>query len=205
MYVSLTPQEAREYRELYRKFRRYLQNRNMTFKTHDDFRRFIIRTSWDKAAREALLARNRALNIALNSSSKIEALRRIIADNPKARILIFTQHNSLVYNVSREFLVPALTHKTEKKERKEILDRFRRGEYRIIVTSKLLDEGIDVPDATIGVILSGTGSGREFIQRLGRILRKQKGKKAHLIEIVSKETTETRISWRRRQRHIQDV
>ena len=54
-----------------------------------------------------------------------------------------------------------------------------------------------MPDATIGYILSGTGSIRAYIQRLGRLLRKVEGKKARLIEIVSKETMEVGMSRRR--------
>ncbi|UCD10244.1 MAG: hypothetical protein JSU79_00715 [Dehalococcoidales bacterium] len=72
------------------------------------------------------------------------------------------------------------------------------GVYTKIVTSKVLDEGIDVPDATLGVILSGTGSSREFIQRLGRLLRKKAGKEAKLVDIVSSGTKEMQISQRRR-------
>ena len=70
------------------------------------------------------------------------------------------------------------------------LENFKKGIYNAIVTSKVLDEGIDVPEASIGVILSGSGSTREYRQRLGRILRKKEGKKAILYEIVSKRTTE---------------
>jgi superfamily II DNA or RNA helicase len=134
----------------------------------------------------------------LNSSSKIEALRKVISENSGERILIFTQHNHLVYRLSREFLIPAITHKTPKNERAEILEDFRAGRYRAVVTSKVLDEGIDVPEASLGVILSGTGSKREFIQRLGRLLRKVEGKEARLIEIVSRSTAETNVSHRRR-------
>ena len=47
--------------------------------------------------------------------------------------------------------------------------------------------------------MSGTGSSREFVQRLGRLLRKSEGKgKARLIELVSRETSETRTSSRRK-------
>jgi superfamily II DNA or RNA helicase len=67
-----------------------------------------------------------------------------------------------------------------------------------IVTSQVLDEGIDVPDASLAVILSGTGSSRQFIQRLGRVLRKKDGKNAKLIELVSRGTAETRQSRRRK-------
>ena len=65
------------------------------------------------------------------------------------------------------------------------------------VTGQVLDEGIDVPDASVAFIISGTGSSREYIQRLGRILRKRKGKKAKLIELVARDTLESRISTRR--------
>ena len=62
----------------------------------------------------------------------------------------------------------------------------------------VLDEGVDVPDAELGIIMSGTGSGRELIQRLGRILRpKQDGRKARLVELVSKHTRETNTSAKR--------
>ena len=80
------------------------------------------------------------------------------------------------------------------------LERFRSGVYLRIVTSQVLDEGVDVPDASLAVVLSGTGSSRQFIQRLGRVLRKGEGKQAKLLELVSKGTAETRVSRRRRSR-----
>jgi superfamily II DNA or RNA helicase len=113
-------------------------------------------------------------------------------------MIIFTEHNSLVYAISKEFLVPAITHTTQKEERTEILQKFRAGKYKIIVTSKVLEEGIDVPEASVGIILSGSGSKREYKQRLGRILRKKEGKLAVLYELVSKKTTEVGIARRRK-------
>ena len=103
-----------------------------------------------------------------------------------------------MYKLSSMFLIPAITHNTAKEERAEILELFKKGDYRVIVTSKVLDEGIDVPDASLGIILSGTGSKREFVQRLGRLLRKVEGKEAQLIEVISRSTSETRTSARRR-------
>jgi superfamily II DNA or RNA helicase len=198
IFVNLTPEEQREYDENYEVFTEYLRNRKVKLRDPNDFQRFIIRTGTDPQARQALLARNKALDIALNASSKIDALRNLLANNINKKALIFTQHNKLVHRISREFFIPAITHQTSKEERTEILSKFRSGVYTKIVTSKVLDEGIDVPDATLGVILSGTGSTREFIQRLGRLLRKKEGKKAKLIDIVSSQTKEIQISQRRR-------
>ena len=62
----------------------------------------------------------------------------------------------------------------------------------------MLNEGVDVPDASIGVILSGSASAREFVQRLGRILRRGDGKRAVLYEVIARETREERVADRRR-------
>jgi superfamily II DNA or RNA helicase len=95
-------------------------------------------------------------------------------------------------------LIPAITHQTPVKERHLILDRFRDGTFPVIVASRVLNEGVDVPDANVAIVLSGTGSTREHIQRLGRILRPRVGKFAVLYEVVSKDTVEEGISRRRK-------
>lgn len=59
---------------------------------------------------------------------------------------------------------------------KNILERFRVGDIRILITCKAMDEGVDIPDASIGIVLSGTSVQRQRVQRLGRIIRKKEGK-----------------------------
>ncbi|MBN1455807.1 MAG: DEAD/DEAH box helicase family protein [Methanomicrobia archaeon] len=196
--TDLTDDERAEYERYYSVFTEFLKQKRVVLRTPRDFQRFVMRTGRDQKAREALLARNRARRIALNSRSKLTALATILDTHFGERTIIFTEHNSLVYAISKEFLIPAITHTTPKEERAEILDRFRTGAYNAIVTSKVLEEGIDVPEASVGVILSGSGSKREYKQRLGRILRKREGKLAVLYEIVSKGTSEVGISRRRK-------
>jgi superfamily II DNA or RNA helicase len=197
--VELTEGEKAEYRQNYRQFTDYLEKNRIWMRTPMDFQRFIMRTSRDPEARRALLARNRAVKVAFDSEAKLDRLEGILRENPDERVLVFTQHNDLVYRISKRFLLPFITHTTAKGERFEVLKGFREGRFRAVATSKVLDEGIDVPEASIGVIVSGTGSSREFVQRLGRLLRKSEGKgKARLIELVSRETAETRTSSRRK-------
>ncbi len=199
MNVELTHEEKVEYETNYKMFTHYLEENRIWLNSPIAFQRFIMRSSRNPQARQALLARNRALSIAFNSKAKLDRLEEILQSNPDDRVLIFTQHNDLVHRISRRFLLPFITHTTGKEERYDVLKSFREGEYRAIVTSKVLDEGIDVPEASVGVIVSGTGSSREFIQRLGRLLRKSEGKgQARLIELVSKETSETKTSSRRK-------
>jgi superfamily II DNA or RNA helicase len=200
IYVELTPEEQRVYEEQMSVFNGYLRERGIVLKSAEDFHRFIMVTGRDKRAREALLARNRAVKVALNSEAKLALLAKLLEAHRNEKTLIFTLHNDLVYAISRRFLIPAITYQTPREERREILENFRAGDYRVVVTSQVLDEGVDVPDASVGFMLSGTGSTREYIQRLGRLLRKVEGKQARLVEIVSKETMEVRMSSRRRRK-----
>ena len=79
-----------------------------------------------------------------------------------------------------------------------ILDAFNKGDYLALVASKVLNEGVNIPEANVAVVLSGSGTIREHVQRLGRILRRRQGKEAVLYEFVSKDTVEDHISDRRR-------
>ncbi len=196
--VPLSPEEQGEYDRGFSVYREFIRSRGIRIRSARDYQRLVMRTGRDPEARRAILARNRAMDVALNSSAKVEYLKRLLQSNPDDKSLIFTRHNKLVYRISREMLIPAITHQTPREEREEILKRFRSGRYRRIVTSQVLDEGVDVPDASLAVVLSGTGSSRQFIQRLGRVLRKSEGKQARMVELVSQGTAETRISRRRR-------
>ena len=114
-------------------------------------------------------------------------------------MIVFTNDNETVYTISKLLLVPSITHQTPTKERREILQRFNDGTYPVVVTSKVLNEGVDVPEASVAIVLSGSGSIREHVQRLGRILRRREGKRATLYEVITENTVEEHVSERRRE------
>jgi len=103
----------------------------------------------------------------------------------------------MVYRISNDYLIPAITHETNIKERRFWLEAFNKGDVLALATSKVLNEGVNIPDASVAIILSGSGSSREHIQRLGRILRKKGDKQAVLYEVVARNTTEEYTSQRR--------
>ncbi|PMB19684.1 helicase, partial [Fischerella thermalis CCMEE 5319] len=152
------------------------------------------------AGRRAMLAHRQAKEIAVGTDGKLRILANLLAKHYPERVLIFTADNATVYRISQEFLIPAITHQTPVKERHEILTKFREGEYKTVVASHVLNEGVDVPAASVAIILSGTGSAREYIQRLGRVLRKGQDnhKQAILYEVVAQDTAEEGTSARRR-------
>ncbi|NJO82781.1 MAG: hypothetical protein HC828_08105 [Blastochloris sp.] len=67
----------------------------------------------------------------------------------------------------------------------------------------MLNEGVDVPEAKIAIVLGGTSSAREYIQRLGRVLRKVGNRRAVLFELVARGTVDEAKSQRRRRREGQ--
>ncbi|HJR46635.1 MAG TPA: DEAD/DEAH box helicase family protein [Nitrososphaeraceae archaeon] len=198
--VNMLPEELEEYNKNFGVYQVSLKKIGLRMQYAGAFRRLIMMSGRSRAAREAVLARNKAMDIALNSRSKIEELKKILAEKRGQKTIIFTQHNKLVYDISDRFLIPFITHKSSKQERHDALSGFKDGRYNVIVTSKVLDEGVDVPDAELGIILSGTGSSREFIQRLGRLLRPKpdSNMKAKLIEIISSGTREIGTSAKRK-------
>ena len=196
--LPLTGYEKSEYDKQFDTYRGFLSKRGIKIRSPRDYMSLVKRTGRDPEARRAITARTQAMDIAYNSESKVAYLKSLLRANPGEKTLIFTRQNKLVYRLSKELLIPAITHRTPKEERKEILRSFHSGEYMRILTSRVLDEGVDVPDASMAVILSGSGSNRQFVQRLGRILRPGPGKQAVLFELVSAGTAETYISQRRK-------
>jgi superfamily II DNA or RNA helicase len=198
--VEMLPEEVEEYKKNVGAYQVALKKLGLRMNSAGAFRRLIMISGKNSTAREAILARNKAMDIALNSRSKIKELKKILAENKRVRTIIFTQHNKLVFEISDRFLIPFITHKSSKGERQEAMSGFKEGRYNALVTSKVLDEGVDVPDAELGIIVSGTGSSREYIQRLGRLLRPKpdSNKKAKLIEIISSGTREIGTSAKRK-------
>ena len=196
--LKLSPSERAEYEAERAVYTGFLRSQGIRMSSPQGWMEFVQRSSRGAAGRRAMQAYRRQRELALAAPAKLEYLDFLLQAHRRDLMLVFTQDNATAYEISRRFLVPAITHQTKVSERSEILQRFGKGEYGVVVTSKVLNEGVDVPEANVAVIISGSGSVREHVQRLGRILRQREGKRARLYELVSANTTETFTSDRRR-------
>lgn len=197
--VDLSPEERAEHdaeRKLYLSF---VARSGIRFSSPRGFSEFIMRAARSSEGRRALSAYHRQRQLAFAARSKLAYVEHLLDRHAHDRAILFTQDNATAYEVSRRFLVPIITHHTKVKERIAVLEGLREGTYGAVVTSKVLNEGVDVPDANVAIVLSGSGSVREHVQRLGRILRKRGDKRAVLYEIVTEKTAETQTSERRRE------
>jgi superfamily II DNA or RNA helicase len=201
VFVDLTPEEANEYQKARDAYRGFVAKCGISMGSPTGWKRFLQETYRSPEGRAAFLAYREQKRIAQAAPGKIHELEKLLERHRADRVLIFTADNATVYQIARKFLVPAITHQTKSKERRLMLERFHSGEYAVLVTSQVLNEGVDVPAANVGIVLSGTGSVREHVQRLGRLLRKHGEKQAILYEVVTRNTAEEFTSDRRRQHH----
>ena len=197
--VTLSPEEREEYKQEREIYRGFVSDQRISIGSRSGWARFLMLTSRSEEGRRAFLAYRRQKAISQASGAKLRKLEELIERHRGDRVLIFTSDNETVYRISRQFLIPAITHQTKVKERHETLQKFNAGDYPFVVTSKVLNEGVDVPAANVGIVLSGSGSVREHVQRLGRILRRGEGKRAVLYEVLTEDTAEEFTSSRRRQ------
>jgi superfamily II DNA or RNA helicase len=196
--LDLTPAEQAEYeaeRAIYRDFLRY---QGISMQSPSGWSDFIMRAARSDEGRRALRAYRRQREIAFTAPAKLDYVQRLLGQHRHDRVIVFTEDNATVYLVSRRFLVPVITHKTKVRERSAILAGFAEGRFSAVATSRVLNEGVDIPEANVAIVMSGSGSVREHVQRLGRVLRKREGKTALLYELVSSGTSEARTSQRRR-------
>ena len=196
--IALGPEDQERYTEQRRRYRAFLQRRHIIIRSPEDFQQKIIYMSArDPEAREAMLAWREARNIAMNAPAKYAEIERLLLAHSDDQVILFSEYNYVVDEISRRFRMPSITYKTPTEERRTILERFRSGDYTKLVTGRVLNEGVDVPDCRVAIIVSGNSTKRKYIQRLGRILRPKEGL-ALLYELISTDTTEEGISKRRR-------
>lgn len=198
--VELSPAERQEYEAHLETRTTFLKKRHIRLSNLEGWSRFVRESAKSQDGRRAMLAHRELKRLAKASDAKLRTLDQILQDHLEERTLIFTDDNETVYDISKKLLIPAITHQTPVKERHAILDFFRAGTYPVLVASRVLNEGVDVPEASLAVVLSGTASNREHVQRLGRILRPRPNKRAKLIEVISKDTVEEATAKRRHEK-----
>jgi DNA excision repair protein ERCC-3 len=131
--------------------------------------------------------------IASENPLKEDIAAQLIENHGDDQILVIGQYLSQLNSLARRLKAPIITGKTPNAERERIYNRFKRGELRVIVVSRVANFAIDLPDASMAIQVSGSfGSRQEEAQRLGRILRPKKSKthNAWFYTLVSRYTVE---------------
>lgn len=152
----------------------------------------------EKLSSQDLRKASELIKIVSKAKAKLEVLKKII-ESESGKTIVFCQYldqAQAAYETvkSVEPRCVLITGSTQKGERLNAFEAFRKGVARVIVTTTVLDEGVDVPDADVAVVLSGSGQTRQMVQRLGRVLRWTPGKIAKVYEIIAENTIEEALS-----------
>src|SRR4051812_13042510 len=131
--------------------------------------------------------------LAATALTKTPVIKSIVAKHAGEPTLVIGAYLDQLEMLGDELDAPVIQGSTRNKEREELFDKFRRGEIKTLVVSKVANFSIDLPEASVAIQISGTfGSRQEEAQRLGRLLRpKGDGRQAHFYSIVSRDTVDT--------------
>jgi superfamily II DNA or RNA helicase len=195
--VHLLPEERARYDRLSREVRHYLAERR---KVEPDYSwaDMCVETGRTAEARRAVKAYYAKKAIEDRAEEKLRVLEDIFRLHVGEPCLIFAGSNVMAREVSRRFLIPCLLNHCGKKERLEILHGLEQDAYPALVANQVLDEGVDLPEVKVAVVIGGTASSRQAKQRLGRVLRRRGQSRAVLYEVVCTDTNEEDRSRRRR-------
>jgi superfamily II DNA or RNA helicase len=170
------------FRELYGRYRRW--------RPSGSWAEFVRAAERSDEGRRALAAWRRARRLAAYTEAKRRATGELLSWHTDARALVFTSDNASAYAIARDHLIMPITCDIARKERDAALAKFSSGTLRALVSARVLNEGVDVPDADVAIIVGGSLGEREHVQRIGRLLRPAAGKRALVYELVTRGTAE---------------
>jgi DNA excision repair protein ERCC-3 len=135
--------------------------------------------------------------LASENTKKLPVIEDLVARHADDNVLIIGTYLGQLRDVAKLLKAPLITGETAQSERDLLFGRFRRGEIKRLVVSKVANFAIDLPDANVAIQISGSfGSRQEEAQRLGRILR-PKEKDAIFYTVVSSDTKEQQFAVKR--------
>jgi superfamily II DNA or RNA helicase len=195
--VALNDSEQATYDQCSRVIRQFIISRRKEQPGYD-WQDLCEESGREPQARHAQKAYYLKQSIENRAAEKLRVLEDIFRLHKGQQILVFAGSNIMAIEVSRRFLVPTILSHTRKRERLAVLDGFANGRFEVLVANRVLDEGVDVPEAKVAVVIGGQSSTRQAKQRLGRILRRSGNTKAVLYEVVCENTKEVHRSRKRR-------
>jgi DNA excision repair protein ERCC-3 len=147
----------------------------------------------------ALASKRGQFRIAAENPSKIDGVQKILNAHPDARVLIIGEYLSQLQALAARLGYPLISGKMPGPQREQLYQRFRSGEIRSLILSRVGNFALDLPDADVLIQVSGIfGSRQEEAQRLGRILRpKSDGRQACFYTLVSHHTSEEEFARKR--------
>ncbi len=147
----------------------------------------------------ALAETRRKYTVASTNPAKMEVIDHLLEKHPNDQVLIIGQFIDQLKTIAKVLDAPLITGSVRNNLRDELYNRFRSGELRVLVVSKVANFAIDLPEASVAIQVSGTfGSRQEEAQRLGRVLRPKSGSnQAWFYTLVTRDTIDQEFAMNR--------
>lgn len=182
VFASLTDGELEKYQVLSKR----ISKMAAYSKSSDKYQSTLEKLLFDRA------------NIEKNAVLKYDALLEILSTNPMENTIIFASDAQIdeVMRILQEKVIMAHRFTQEQgttpeskycglSERQYLINMFKEGTYKALVAIKCLDEGIDIPSANTAIIMASSTNPREYIQRVGRVIRQAKNKdRAYIYDFI---------------------
>lgn len=130
----------------------------------------------------------------LNYPKKLDVAADIIDKHRHEKILVFNQYNKISTKITwhlidKEIKSHIIDSHVKREDRVNLIKKYEDGKFNVLLTSRIFDEGYNLPGIGVVIILSGSSTERQMIQRIGRVLRK-KDKPSEIYQIYVKDTFE---------------
>jgi len=137
---------------------------------------------------------NKRKQLVNNYRRKFDVVKLICEKYPNEKTLVFNQYNSqtnkLYWHLLESGISARIMHSDiHKEERNKTLTDFKNDKFQVLLATKILDEGYNLPAISCGIIMAGDSTAKQTVQRLGRVLRRKK-KESVLFQIYCKGTME---------------
>ncbi|MDM1530753.1 DEAD/DEAH box helicase family protein [Myroides odoratimimus] len=182
--VQLKENEFKEYVEISKQLLKYFDFEHGMFKKDPVVERLLLKRKSIIHKAENKLKSFQDILLELKQKNKLQYIFTYVPEGFRYNENGIEQRIIDEYLLSANSVLPTLkmnTYTSESETPKDILRGFEEGKIDMLLAMKMLDEGVDIPRAEIGIFASSTGNPRQYIQRRGRLLRKHRDKEVAII------------------------
>ena len=193
--LQLTPVEQKEYKKINNSFVYYKYQLGQ-FNAFDEAQRIMGDKNAHPSDKKCAVMFYRAIRerkkIVDFASNKVAEFQKLVLNNMGSKILAFSGANDFTDQLCASVSPLSATYhsKKTKKQREKALEDFRTNKINVLCSTKALNQGLDIPDANMGIMCGITSKALPMIQRIGRLIRFQEGKVGEIYILYVKDSQE---------------
>lgn len=187
VFVQLSEKELEKYQQLTKKIRNLSKYKNNKGRNNEDFQARYEKLLFARAdIQKTAVLKYEAFDKILKSINDVNNTLVFVApEQINETLQILNQNNVIAHRITQEQGTKPMAKYNGLTERQYLIECFKKKQYRALVAISCLDEGIDIPSADTAIIMASSTNPREYIQRIGRVIRQAPNKgQAHIYDFI---------------------